>query len=142
MKILILSIFALLLVAFSCEKEAEKGKFIQDVIKSPDKLDQIIKSSPFETEDFVKQYFPNDSSKRVFIEKLSQAIKKHFSGKFEVYCDREVEEPDPTTGTHEHIHEIAIFGTSKDNTILFRWSLEFGKWHLYDIKFTSMVYCN
>jgi hypothetical protein len=142
MKMLILSTFALLLVAFSCEKEAEKGKFIQDVMKSPEKLDQIIKSSPFESEDFVKQYFPNDSTKKAYIDKLSQVVKKHFPGKYEVYCDREVEEPDPTTGTNDHIHEIALFGASKDNSLLFRWSLEFGKWHLYEIKFTSKVYCN
>jgi hypothetical protein len=139
-----IAIAALLLLIFipSCKKEQEKLEFIRKVIEAPENIEHFMKTdSAFSYKPFIARYFADEKTKTAFINKLSLEIHKYILPDYTVYCNRERNDTDPHTGILERYHEITVMRDKDSPMLKFQWALEFGKWQLNDIFFTSSEYC-
>ncbi len=138
-----LAVILIIFTAFySCKNEENKLRFVDAVIKSPDKFERILaKDSSFKEDIFVKKYFSDDSTKKAFIKKFKYELDKYILPKYELLCSREVDKYIEQSGDREYAHELVIKGKS-EIMLRFIWVLRYGKWQFLDIEFTSSVNCN
>jgi hypothetical protein len=134
MKLLIIILIAISLT--SC-KHREKYEFIQKYLENPDKIEEILKSSDFQSDYFIKGYLKSEIGRQNLINRALKFVEFTNDGKKSIYFDIvKYGEYDATDSKFNLLlrYIICIINKEKNAALLFEWELtKDNKWYLLRI---------